>query len=385
MSQSSKKLKRAFKLIKQEKTEEALDLLRPLTKSDADNPHVWWLFAYAATEPREARDALIKVLRLDPNYANAPKARDMLDRLNEEYPPEPDELARYPELQTVSTDTFADDVFSADPFSEPAFSDTEEAPYEDVFGAPDFGQPDFDEPFEDLSQGVFDEPDNLTGPPPTFPEDLDTRGEEEVSFSDFDFSGEGEGLDEEALAGLEEQTGQRSGRGKRLRFYAIVILILLVAALLLVLGLSGGEEGEQDPGPLQPIEAEIEFDPVMLAARTHSGLVNREGRVVLAEVDAQIVLFVEACSEPKADQLSTLAKQGMLAAARQTASDQNTLASSDVQLDAFGVTLNLCNAAEHDTLYRAVVPLDEAAPYLEAALDADQIQWAEFQQIWETQ
>ncbi len=95
---SRKELERAFKLIKRDQTDEALSILRPIVVEEPDNVHAWWLLAYAETEPRTVREALVKVLSLDPDYANAPKAREMLEKLNDEFPPDANELADYPEL-----------------------------------------------------------------------------------------------------------------------------------------------------------------------------------------------------------------------------------------------------------------------------------------------
>ena len=73
-------LKRAYTLIKQEQIDEARAILRPIVLNEPENVDAWWLLANAAVEPAEARESLIQVLRLDPDYANAPKAREMLDR-----------------------------------------------------------------------------------------------------------------------------------------------------------------------------------------------------------------------------------------------------------------------------------------------------------------
>jgi hypothetical protein len=72
-------LERAFRLIQQERLDEASALLQPLVKKEPDNADAWWLLANAVTEPDDARNALENVMRLTPNNI---EARDLLDQLN---------------------------------------------------------------------------------------------------------------------------------------------------------------------------------------------------------------------------------------------------------------------------------------------------------------
>jgi hypothetical protein len=101
MSSANQKLKQAFELIKAKKKKDALDILRPIVKIDPDNADAWWLMANALDSPDDIREALENVLRLRPTHE---KAQQMLDKLNQRYPP--------PKLKR---DEF---VFDDDPFAD---------------------------------------------------------------------------------------------------------------------------------------------------------------------------------------------------------------------------------------------------------------------------
>ncbi|HVO70790.1 MAG TPA: tetratricopeptide repeat protein, partial [Aggregatilineaceae bacterium] len=88
MSGTQDELKRAYNFIKHDQTDEAQAVLRPILAQEPENVHAWWLLAHALTDPGEIRDALTKVITLDPNYPNAPKARELLAQLDQHYPEE---------------------------------------------------------------------------------------------------------------------------------------------------------------------------------------------------------------------------------------------------------------------------------------------------------
>lgn len=96
-------LKEAFELIKSGKKSQAVDLLLPVLKADEDNADAWWLIANALEEPDEIREALENVLRLQPQRE---KARQMLERLNQRFPPRP----KHDDEFSFDDDPFADDV-----------------------------------------------------------------------------------------------------------------------------------------------------------------------------------------------------------------------------------------------------------------------------------
>ncbi len=81
---SSPQLKEAYDLIKTGQKSRAVEVLLPVLKADEHNADGWWLMANALTEPDDIREALENVLRLRPNH---PKAEDMLEKLNQRYPP----------------------------------------------------------------------------------------------------------------------------------------------------------------------------------------------------------------------------------------------------------------------------------------------------------
>jgi len=76
-------LERAYRLIQEERLDDALGILRPLLDSDPNNADAWWLYANAVSEPSQARQALETVMRLNPKHA---EARELLDQLNQASP-----------------------------------------------------------------------------------------------------------------------------------------------------------------------------------------------------------------------------------------------------------------------------------------------------------
>ncbi len=76
-------LERLYKLIQQERLDEAAVALRSIVRSDKDNEDVWWLLANAATDPSEAKESLENVIRLNPSRQDA---QNLLAQLQEAYP-----------------------------------------------------------------------------------------------------------------------------------------------------------------------------------------------------------------------------------------------------------------------------------------------------------
>ncbi len=73
-------LEAAYRLIQDERLDEANKILHPILAKDRNNADAWWLLANAVTEPDDAREALDNVLRLDPKHT---QARDLLAKLDE--------------------------------------------------------------------------------------------------------------------------------------------------------------------------------------------------------------------------------------------------------------------------------------------------------------
>jgi hypothetical protein len=402
MARTKKQLNRAFKLIKREEIDEALDILRPIVAEEPENVHAWWLLAYSATEPREVRQALIQVLRIDPDYENAPKAREMLKKLNAQYPPDEAEIAQYPELQPSSSfaasraeeSLFGEIDFEPTPFDvmdegadyEPAF-DLDEDPFEDVFGDPDFVPQtedlfvpqDDDDPFAELDRELAPEPVGGTAPTPRSPDDEDEGKVDELQLAMLDLGLDPEAQhDDQVLAAAEELVAEkrerRSGRSRARRMlitFALLTLISLAVILVLTVLLGGGAE---DPGELKIVEASS--DPAM---KTQSAVnaslqtmgMGSESQAIIASSDLGDALYVELCGEANPD-LPQLVSEGMEIATQQALALEG-------ELDAVGVSINMCQSAEHDTLYRAVVSIEDAKRYLDGELD-----WAAYQGQWDT-
>ncbi|HLA43666.1 MAG TPA: hypothetical protein VJZ27_09540, partial [Aggregatilineales bacterium] len=96
MPNTQEQLAKAFELIRNDELEKAIVIVKPITESEPDNADAWWLLANAASEARDARRALVNVLKINPSY---PKARNLLDTLNEMHPPRDDELIMLMEIQ----------------------------------------------------------------------------------------------------------------------------------------------------------------------------------------------------------------------------------------------------------------------------------------------
>lgn len=366
---TSEDLKRAYRLIKRDQPAEAQAIIRPILGAEPENVHAWWLLAYAVEDPQEVRYALNKVLELDPHYSNAPKAREMLARLNAEFPPE-DELAGFEDVFSTEPDLFGEgDVFAEAPFEETTPAETFDS-YEDVFGdaLDDDGAGFFDSEdlFRDLD-AVADETEAEARP--LLAEDLRAVIEpEEIP------------LDSDTLAAQEEQAAQRQGRGRRwLRWMLFIISIplLLLAALLLLV--SRGDEAQKDPGELKVVEVQSDSVKNTLVS-TGSALrlanLSSESQVVVAESDLGSTMFVQLCGRPDRS-LPKLITQGMDIAAQQAPSLQG-------QLAAVGVSVNLCGGEQDDTLYRAHVSVDDALRYVNGELGEGATAQAAFQKLWKT-
>ena len=105
MADISQQLDRAYNLIQENELQQARNILRPYTDADIDNPDVWWLYAHATEDPQAGRDALQRVLDLNPDY---PGARELMQQL---------EMQNEPLFASNADDPFADDPFGEQPGS----------------------------------------------------------------------------------------------------------------------------------------------------------------------------------------------------------------------------------------------------------------------------
>lgn len=106
-------LQEAYRLIREGNKPEAMRLLLPIVKADANNADAWWLLANAVPDPVQARRALEQVLRLRPTDD---KARKMLDKLGSGGIPAAMPPVSAPPRQSFGTTSSTDPFGSSDPF-----------------------------------------------------------------------------------------------------------------------------------------------------------------------------------------------------------------------------------------------------------------------------
>ncbi len=397
MDDSLEQLRRAYRLIRHDRIDEAQAILRPLLEEDPENIHAWWLMAHATRDHDEVRQALSTVLSLDPHYTNATKAYELLANLEQRFPSLED-LGDF-EGQPFEEDPFAaleDEVFLAEqplPESGLGLDTAEEDEFDlavdsefqreifaaDVFaethGAVDEFVVDDEDPFADLETDAF------------FSDDAESETEEaaasalDVADEDLSelFQIEPELLEDDDLS-IGEETSPAVRRSRRRWIVALPVILLLIAALIVVLVIaltSGGEAKASDPGPLKLVD--VPSDQVTNAldaaqSDLQTSGVGSEGRAIVAESQLGDALYVEFCVSPGPGLVQSV-EQGMAIAARQAGAVQDTLS-------AVGVSVNRCQSAEHDTLYRAVVPAADAARFDSGQLGPGDVGVAAFQSYW---
>ena len=69
----NEQLQQASRLIAANQRDQALKILQPLTREATNNAEVWWLIANCVTDTARTRQALARVLLIDPNHARAIK------------------------------------------------------------------------------------------------------------------------------------------------------------------------------------------------------------------------------------------------------------------------------------------------------------------------
>lgn len=99
-----KQLEEAYRLIQQEKLDDAQKLLREFLARNPDNVDGWWLMANAVTQPEDAYHALGNVLRIKPDHADA---REAFNQLVADYPNLEQSAAMPP---PASTEDFSADI-----------------------------------------------------------------------------------------------------------------------------------------------------------------------------------------------------------------------------------------------------------------------------------
>jgi hypothetical protein len=355
-------LKRAYSLIKKDQPEDAQAIIRPILAREPENVHAWWLLAYSVDDPGEVRQALNQVLALDPNYKNAPKAREMLAQLDEQFP---DDTGFAAESAFGQPDTFADMPFGSPEAAQMlqtydgTFDDAAvEAVGDDFFASDDI--------FADLDSG---EDEGATAAPARTVSADEIRSILEPEAV----------MDNETRAALDEKTARRRGRGGRiLRLFLILLTIPLLIIAILFIAFPGGDKEEKDPGDLKLVETQNEtVNTALLSTGSELRLANLgESQVIIAQSDLGDTLFVEVCSRPGPD-LPQVIIQSMEIAAKQAPALQG-------QLAAVGVSIRLCGGEQSDTLYRAFVSVDDAIRYVNGEMGEGPAAQATFQQLWKT-
>jgi hypothetical protein len=369
---TSEDLKRAYRLIKRDQPEEAQAIIRPILDADPANVHAWWLLAYAVDDPNEVRHALNQVLELDPNYSNAPKAREMLAALDEQFP---STEGSFDDVFGTEADTSGGaDFFTEVPFGESSAGETFDS-YEDSFGDA------FDDAALGLSGEDFFTSGDLFADLEGEPGGESVPAEQPISVDDLRAILEpSTPADAETRAEQEEKKARRQGRGGRLlRVFLVLLSIPILLIVVLFIVFSGGSDENKDPGALKTVEVQSdEVKNILVSTGSELRLANlsSDSQVIVAESAAGSTLFVQLCGRPDPD-LPQLAMQGMDIAAQQAPALEG-------QLAAVGVSINLCGSEKQDTLYRAYVSVSDAIHYDNGDLGEGPSGQAAFQALWKT-
>ena len=385
VSDTHKKLREAYQLAQQDRIEEAQRILRPILDAEPNNVQAWWILAHAVETPTEARAALEKVLELDPNFDKADKARDMLRQINEQFPEAVEEdtaFSAYTDdmddlfggaADTDAADVFADDALDQYGIIDDSFFSEEEdlAEFEAVLDSDAFEMDEEAEAGTDFLAELSEFEEEAPETPKT--------GDEQALR---DFLGTPETLpefDEDTLAAREERAGRKRG-STILALLGVVVLAAVIAgaAVWAWLNFFGGTEAK-DPGALTALETSSlqETSAVSSAkqALDRAGL-GQARQAFIAETSLGRTLFVEFCREPSPT-LADDINRAMRIVLEQAPAVEGVV-------DAVGVSINRCQAPQHDTLFRAVVTLPDALRYRDEVSAQDEIGWAEFQQYWHT-
>ncbi len=386
VSDTHEQLREAYQLAQQDRIEEAQRILRPILDAEPNNVQAWWILAHAVETPTEARAALQKALELDPNFSQADKAREMLRQIDEQFPeaattesPTPsaftDELGSlFDEVEeTSAASAFTDDALDQYGIIDESFFSEEDdlAEFEAVLDTDDAFELD-----EELDTGT-----DFLAELSEFEEEEPPRAEDEQALRDL-FATPPESVPElgdDALAAQEERAARkRGGTLRTLLGVALLAAVIAGAAVWAWLNFFSGTEAK-DPGALTALETSSLQETSAISAAQQA--LDRAGlgqarQAFIAETSLGRTLFVEFCREPS----PTLADD--INRAMRIVLEQ----SPDVEgaVDAVGVSVNRCQAPQHDTLYRAVVSLQDALRYQNQVSAQDEIGWAEFQQYWHT-
>jgi hypothetical protein len=346
-----KDLEKAYELIQRERLEDALVILKPITQSNPDNADAWWLMANAASEPRDARRALVNVLKLKPSH---PQARDLLDKLNEMYPPRDDELLMMLEIEDVEHE------LPSGPLDETSFDLEEDSSDIDSL----FTSIDEDDGFEAVRSD-----------------------EDPFAIADDDFVSTVEEDDPFANLLAEDAPRQRAARSGGRRILGLVALLALIGilAVALFVVLNGGDDDttedvdvEADPGDLVVADAAAfsadkadELESVRLVTEQDAkAAVDPSAEAVYVQVDDGLALMVKVCAStgPSVPRL--------VQNAFRVVAQRSTIPSLTTELTMVGVSVQDCT--NQDVLYRAMAASTDAAAFTNQSTD-----YATFQRSWQ--
>jgi tetratricopeptide (TPR) repeat protein len=334
-------LEEAYELIQQEQLDEATAFLKPILDDNPDNADAWWLMANAVSEPRDARRALVNVLKNNPRHT---KAREMLDKLNELYPPRDDELMMMLEIPEIEDDPFG---------RAPKTSD------DDLLNLFDS---DADIDLDDL-----DDLDSL--------DDLDGLDDDDP-FAEL--------LSDEKPATRSAPRQKSGGRGRRI---LTPLLIIVVAALIatVLIALQGGADGDVDSGQadvdaLSPHEPDTQLVAYVSSAdNIAKQQFGNDSSAMLAssgDDDPTQTLYVDTCicmtstcTGKKPSELSSVVLEAFVVA--------TTNLDPTAGISRIGVNVKACSGT--DIVYRTSTSIDAYQDYLTTGnLEA-------FRQAWEVE
>ncbi len=374
----------ATRLIQQERFDEAVKLLEEVLHQDMNNVNAWWLMANAVDSPGEAREALNKVLDLNPSHA---KARQMLDQLNTLYPEPTRPAAKEPGEGAPAKPAEEDVSWAVDlgparpaetalhdfPDESPAAILAEETPF--AFEASPFDRPEEAEPrFAEAPTQAAELDDSF------FAFDQEEiplaalEGEDEDLLFAFDqeagASEEGFALEEPA----EEEAPRGRGRRRLLQFVSALLLIVVVSAVAAFVILRGRTPATPPTPTVNPTLAALNQSQAAVldgvsAALTDGGFA--ETGAAFRETEAGVGMIGVFCwaGGPGLADASLAAVQIVTEQA----------ANIEGGLEAVGVELVRCDKLD-DVLFSAVVPVGQATDFY---IDQDSEE-ADFRAVWIT-
>jgi hypothetical protein len=357
MSTTRQALGQAFELIRQDKMAEAIAILKPITEAEPQNADAWWLLANAHSEARDARRALVTVLTINPNHT---KARELLEKLNDLYPPRDDELIMLMDLPEADNEPPTIVAPAAKETRQPDPVEEDDLFGEDIFG--DLEQESAPPPAKGRKERSTSEIDDLFAVPPAGgdSDDFELDDDDENPFADL--------LDDNPADRAKKS--RRSGGGRRIVRLLVLILLVgicLVAAFIL-LGNGGGEETPPvaaDPADLTELAADaINAENAANLTDVQSILqadaqqqLGATSQVIFTQTAAGNGLVIRACVEPSPNLPQTAVEAMRLAALR-----VGSTPSIQADLALVGVSLEDCSR-NNDTLYRALSPMAAVVAY----------------------